>query len=61
MANKCLIRVETFDNADPDTITNSRVIDHNDPMHRRWFNGHTFWAMRNNHGFEVTPVSKEEA
>lgn len=47
------VEVKTFTNADPETIETSRVIDHNDSLHRAWLEKHMHWALRNDRGIEI--------
>lgn len=41
-------------------ITNERVIDHNDHSDRVWLGKHCFWAFRNGHGVQTSPMEEEE-
>lgn len=35
---------------------NTRRIDHDDPLHRKWLGSHCFWALRNNREVRTLPV-----
>lgn len=52
------VEVNTFLTVDPDTIENTRVVDHNDPLHRAWLAKHIHWALRNGRGVEIVGASQ---
>lgn len=56
---RAFIRVDTFHVDEPDDITATRTIDHNDPDDYSWLAKHLYWALRNKHGVECSPISGE--
>jgi hypothetical protein len=55
---KHIVKIDTFHVADPDEVETSRLISHDDDIHRRWLEKHIFWAVRNGRGVEITPVGE---
>lgn len=43
---------------DSDEPSNTKIVDHNNPMHRRWMGRHCFWAFRNGHS--ITSYQTDE-
>lgn len=41
-------------------ITDARTINHNNDSDRRWLGSHIFWALRNGHGVQLTPMKEDE-
>jgi len=46
-------------NLETDEITDERQFDHGSDSDRRWLGSHIFWALRNNHGVQISPVKSE--
>ncbi len=49
--------IDTFGVEDPDEIIHTRTFDHDNHDSRVWFSNHLYWAIRNNHAVEVTPLT----
>ncbi len=58
-APKIMIHVLTVRMSDM-KVVEDRTINHNSPRDRDWLGKHCYWAFRNGHGVQTSPVESQK-